>query len=155
MRHQGLARLCGAVLVGLAAVPAAAVELPSSATPMSPDDVTKVFAGKTLLGPASDTFVATTGTTKGVYGKPKIIDTFTGTWTVSDNQFCMENVSPHSASPARECIKLWRDGRRIYTLWSERSDGVAVDEVNGYTPYLPKTRQGDVVSQRYQKAGGQ
>jgi hypothetical protein len=146
-----LAGLAGTVLLS---GPAMAAKLPSTATPMTPEDVTKVFSGKTLLAPNSDTFVMPQGTTKGVVGKPKITGPFTGTWSVSGNEFCMENVSPGETTSMKDCIKLWRDGRKVYTLWTARSDGKGIDYVDGYDPFLPKTRAGDIVSQRYQKAGG-
>jgi len=133
---------------------AVAVQLPQTAAPMSAADATRAFAGKTLLGPTYDAFIAADGTTKGITGKPKIVDTFTGTWSVTDNEFCIERHGVVQTTPAKDCTKLWRDGYRVFTLWSTRSDGAVVDEVNGYLPYGPKTRAGDIVSQRYQKAGG-
>lgn len=146
--------LCATAIMMLTMGVALAVPLPSTAVPMTKEEVVQIHVGRTLQAPDSDTFIADDGTTKGVYGKPKIIDTFTGKWTVTDNEFCMENQPASSSAPTKDCTKFWKDGRRVFVLWSVRSDGKDVDTVNGYQPFLPKRRTGDVVSGRYKAAGG-
>jgi hypothetical protein len=154
MNHVISLGLSAMAFVMLATDAAYAVPLPETAVPMTREEVVQIHVGRTLQAPDSDTFVAEDGTTKGIYGKPKIIDTFTGKWTVVDNEFCMENQPGSSSAPTKDCTKFWKDGRRFFVLWSVRSDGKAVDAVNGYQPFLPKRRTGDVVSGRYKAAGG-
>jgi hypothetical protein len=141
---------------GLAfAGPAAAVPLPATATPLSDAELSKLLIGRTFLTPTMDAFVAPGGSTKGVVGKPKITGTFTGHWTISGNEFCMATTAQGQTAEVKDCLKVWRDGPRLYSLYTARSDGVAVDDQQGYLSYGPRTRAGDVVSGRYTKAGGQ
>ena len=120
---------------------------------MSAADATRAFAGKTLLGPTYDAFIAADGTAKGITASRRS-STPSPALDVTDNEFCIERHGVVQTTPAKDCTKLWRDGYRVFTLWSTRSDGAVVDEANGYLPYGPKTRAGDIVSQRYKKAGG-
>jgi hypothetical protein len=143
-------------LAGLAvASPAAAVPLPQTAAPVSEAEMAKLFTGRTFLTPSMDAFIAPGGSTKGVVGKPRITGTFTGRWAITGNEFCMTTTAQGQSAEAQDCIKVWRDGPRLYSLYSSRSDGIAVDDKQGYLPYGPRTRTGDVVTGRYTKAGGQ
>ena len=152
-------KIVGAALVIIAeAFPSSAAlaeTLPTTARPMSSDAVTKLYAGKTAVGKDSDIFFAQSGIEKGILGKPKATNTLMGTWSVADNEICIYVFRKKDPNTYRDCYKYWQDGGHIITLWSSHSDGTAVDEKTGYyRGEEGKLKPGDLVSEKYDAAGG-
>jgi hypothetical protein len=129
--------------------------LPKAAIPLSSDAIVKLYSGKTAIGKDADIYFAPDGTDKGVWGKPKTITAFMGTWSVSGNEICIYAFRKNAPVTLRDCYRYWRDGKRLVTLWSNRSDGAAVDESDGYySGEEDKLKPGDLVSDKYDAAGG-
>lgn len=129
--------------------------LPKTATPLNSESVTKLYAGKTAVDKNSDVFFAPKGTEKGVLGKPKVTGVLMGTWSVAGNEICMYVFRNKDPNSYRDCYKYWQDGNHILALWSSHSDGTAADPTNGYyRGEESKLKLGDLVSEKYQAAGG-
>jgi len=128
--------------------------LPKNASPMSADEITKLYAGQTQVSKVSDIFFDPSGTTKGIFGKPKATGTFSGKWTVMGNEFCMTNSPKGESKTYKDCNKFWKVGEKIWNLWSTHYDGTKADDVKGYDPGIPPLKPGDLVSKRYAAMGG-
>jgi hypothetical protein len=138
----------------LAASPALADKLPKDATPLSSDEITKLYAGKTAVWSKSNAYFSPDGTIKLVFGKPRIEAALKGKWNVSGNEICMVNTSA-SGKVYTDCWKWWRSGKDLYTLLSRSYTGERPDEINGYyKSEIAGLKKGDLVSKAYAAAGG-
>lgn len=154
----GFANSALSSLAGIALASAAfAGPLPPTAKPMSADAIAKIYSGHTAVFNISDIYFAPDGTTKGLFGKPKIKGTFAGKWSVNGNEICTSSGGTDKSDPKiyTDCWKWFGDGKKTYALWSTHYDGSAVDEANGYNDKEIKNyRPGDRVSKRYAAMGG-
>ena len=134
---------------------ASAGKLPKGAVEMTRHEVKKIFSDTTAFYSKSDQYYAPDGTTKGVFGKPRIVTTFKGTWSVKGNEFCAKNGPKGESTIYIDCFKFWKSGDQVYGLWTVHYDGTTVDEKNGYyTDELKHHLRGDQVSKKYAAAGG-
>ncbi|WP_181180590.1 DUF995 domain-containing protein [Mesorhizobium sp. B2-4-6] len=145
-----------AVILGATTVAAMAVKLPKGATPLSADEVRLIYSGKTGVYRGADTYYDPNGTTRGVFGKPKAVGTFKGTWTVKGNELCEYNKSKTDTKASTNCNAFWRVGNKIYALWSVHFDGSKPDKVNDYwVGEVKQHKKGDLVSKKYAAMGGE
>ncbi|TKB10161.1 MAG: DUF995 domain-containing protein [Mesorhizobium sp.] len=153
--HFLLASITG-IILGATTVTAVADKLPTGATPLSADEVRAIYSGKTGVYKASDVYYDPSGTTKGVFGKPKAKSTFEGTWVVKGNEQCMYNKSKGDSKIYTDCNAFWRAGKNIYSLWSVHYDGSKPDQVNGYAiERMKEYKKGDLVSKKFAAMGGE
>jgi hypothetical protein len=95
-------------------------------------------------------YFAPDNTMKGITQQDNKVAPISGKWAVSGNQICLD-----SKSKSKDCWKYWKDGDRIYTLWSTRSYGPKLDAKNDYNEDEVKHLQdGDLASEKYTQAGG-
>jgi len=141
-------------LIACGASAAWADKLPKSAVPMAADEISKLYAGNTQVSKLSDIYFDPSGATKGLFGKPKVKGTFAGKWTVTGNEFCMNNIFKGETKVYTDCNKFWKVGDKIWSLWSAHFDGSKVDDVKGYDPKPPSLKAGDLVSKTYAAMGG-
>jgi hypothetical protein len=148
--------LLGAVLTSFVCGSAWADKLPKDAVELAADEVKAIYSGKTGIYSVSSMYYAPDGTTKGIYGKPKITATFKGTWSVNGNEMCTKNKAKGDPKTYRDCNKFWRSGKKLYDLWSVHYDGSKPDLKGGYaTDTMKKLKKGDLVSKKYAAAGGE
>jgi len=141
-------------LIACGATAAWADKLPKNASPMAADEITKLYAGNSQVSKISNIYFDPAGTTKGVLGKPKPTGTFSGKWSVTGNEFCMNNTPKGDSKTYTDCNKFWKVGNKIWNLWSVHYDGSKADEGKGYDPGLPSLKPGDLVSKKYAEMGG-
>lgn len=148
--------LLGGALTSFVCASAWAGKLPKDAVELTAAEVKAIYSGKTGIYDVSSIYYASDGTTKGIFGKPKVTATFKGTWSVSGNEMCAKNKPKGDPKIYRDCNKFWRSGKRIYDLWSVHYDGSKPDLKSGYvTTTVKKLRDGDLVAKKYAAAGGE
>ncbi|MFD1982649.1 hypothetical protein ACFSOZ_08165 [Mesorhizobium newzealandense] len=148
--------LLGAVLTSFACGSAWADKLPKDAVELTADEVKAIYSGKTGFYIVSNIYYAPDGTTKGIFGKPKITTTFRGTWSVSGNEICAKNKAKGDPKIYTDCNKFWRSGKKVYDLWTVHYDGSKPDLKGGYaTDTLKLFKNGDSVSKKYAASGGE
>ena len=139
----------------LAISPALAGDLPGSATPVTSEEATQLYSGKTALYKSASFYFAPDGTTKGYYGKPPK-GALVGTWTANGNELC---VTSHGflatdTTPTVNCNKYWKDGKRIWSLWSVHFDNSPVDPHGYGDKEISQYKPGDLVEKQYKALGG-
>lgn len=125
--------------------------LPKDAKPMTSDEVTALYSGKTAMWKSSMAYFAPNHNTRGVFEK-KI--PYSGTWAVKDNEVCMVNTVKGDTKKNTDCWKYWKSGKKVLTLWSVHYDGSKPDEKNGYYNEVAALKPGDLVAATYVKVGG-
>lgn len=152
MSGRFVATATAALVIGAASV-AFANTLPKTATPLSADEVTKLYSGKTKVFPKSSFFFASDDTMKGVYTDGSKTLPANGKWVVSNNELCL--TTSKQGKDGKDCWKWWKDGDTLYALWSTRSYGPKVDAQNDYSSdESAHLHDGDLVGDKYTQAGG-
>ncbi|RWP36846.1 DUF995 domain-containing protein [Mesorhizobium sp.] len=133
---------------------ASADNLPKNAKPMSADEVRSVYSGKSAVWDTSNrAFFAPDGTVIGYNLKAKV--TFTGSWAVSSNRNCMniiwKKIKSGDSGKVSDCWEWYKDGKKIWTLWSTRYDGSKPKKGDYYQGEAKILKAGDKVSGEYAK----
>jgi hypothetical protein len=133
---------------------ALADNLPKNAKPMSADEVRSVYSGKSAVWDASTrAFFAPNGTVIGYNLKEKV--TFTGSWAVSSNRNCMnvswKKIKSGDTGKSTDCWQWYKDGKKIWTLWSTHYDGSKPKKGDYYQGEAKILKAGDKVSGEYTK----
>ena len=142
--------ILGAVVAIAAIGSALADDLPAGAVPLTSDEVTKIYSGKTAFYKVSTIYYAPDGTMKGVFGGKS---PFKGTWTVASNEQCQVSGNP-GEKQYKDCNKYWRAGKKIWSLWTVHYDDTPVDEHGYWDKQVQQFKPGDQVSKLYRKVGG-
>ena len=134
---------------------AAAGDLPSAAVPLTSEEATQLWSGKTALYKASSFYFAPDGTAKGFYGKPPKA-ALVGTWAANGNELCLTSrgFGPDDSKPTVNCNKFWKDGKKIWSLWSVHFDNSPVDPRGYWDKETSQYRPGNLVEKEYKKLGG-
>lgn len=148
---------CLAVIVVAGFIPdAMADKLPKSAQPMSTADVSAMYSGKTADWGSARAYFAPDGSVIGYNSKEK--GTFKGSWSVSSNRNCMKirwkSTKTGESGNSTDCWDWFRDGKKIWTLWSTHYDGSQPKKDDYYQGEVKKLKAGDRVSKQYAKLTG-
>jgi Protein of unknown function (DUF995) len=105
------AALFATFAIVLASAPAMSAPLPKTATPMTSDELSAIYSGKTAVWKMSSVYFAPNHSARGVFDK-KIA--FSGTWSVKDNEICMvNNVDGKAPDPKPIVGSTGRAGSRF------------------------------------------
>jgi hypothetical protein len=120
--------------------------LPSTAKPMTAQEVTDLYSGKTKVFAHSSMYFAPDHHVIGAaQGKP-----VKGTWSVSSNELCLQ-----TKGGGKDCWKWWSDSGRPIALWMIRSYGSKLDPTNDYSnDEAGHLQSGDSGTESYKNAGG-
>jgi hypothetical protein len=130
-------------------------KLPQNATPMTSDEVTTLYSGNSAIWSNSKAFFAPDHKVKGVFGKGKDRITYSGEWSVKDNELCVSNTAKGDPKVYTDCWKWWRAEDKTLTLWSVHYDGSKADLDDGYyDDEAEKIKQGDQVTKEFEELGG-
>ena len=132
---------------------ALADNLPKSAKPMSAGEVRAVYSGKSAVWDDARAFFAPDGGVIGYNSKEKV--TFSGSWSVSSNRNCMKvawkSTKSADSGKSSDCWQWYKDGKKIWTLWSTRYDGSKPKKDDYYQGEVKSLKAGDKVSKEYAK----
>jgi len=143
-----------AILVAFSA-PAGAGKLPKDAKPMTAEEVTAIYSGNSALWKLSKVYFSPEKKVMGVFGKGSKRAIFSGEWSVTDNEICMNNTAKGDPKTYTDCWKWWHAGKKTIALWSVHYDNSKVDTKNGYSDEeLKYIKSGDKVSKEYEELGG-
>lgn len=132
---------------------ACADNLPENAKPMSANEVRSIYSGKSAVWNDARAFFAPDGSVTGYNTKEKV--TFSGSWTVSSNRNCMnitwQKFKSSDSGKSSDCWDWYKDGKKIWTLWSVRYDGSKPKKGDYYQGEIKNLKAGDKVSKGYAK----
>jgi hypothetical protein len=138
--------------------PAYADKLPKNATPLSPADVSALYSDHTAVWSSSAmAYFAADGTMKEfVAGQSK-----PGSWTVKDNEFCMEikgveaKTKKLDGKTYTECWQWYKDSKnQLYSLYSKHWDNSKVDMTDFSKKEIKHLKPGDLVGAKYKPVQG-
>jgi Protein of unknown function (DUF995) len=143
------------IVMALGISRAFAGDLPGTAVPLTTAEAAQIYSGKTALYKGSSFYFAPDGTAKGYYGKPPK-GALLGTWVANDNEVCLTShgFRADDSKPTVNCNKYWRDGKKIWSLWTVHFDNSPVDPHGYWDKETSQYKPGDLVEEQYTALGG-